>query len=191
MSGQPVQQYVPPSPYAPPQPPPERKGVHPAIIIVVVVVAILFVMIIAALLWISAIDNIGSEPWEETDEFEDEVYIDQEGHFRYLLTDDWADEFQVNLTIQSLDGGPFDVYIMTWNQYANAYSNSSSGAFSAMFMWKNVTSVRDIVVIESPMEPLYLVVDNKRMAYVPDDADPEGIIQVRLDLVMILRIEGW
>jgi hypothetical protein len=191
MTGQPVQQYVPPSPYAPPQPVPEKKGIHPVIIVAAVVICIIVLMFVAMIAFFSAIDDLGGEPWEETEDIEEVVFIDEGGHYWVLLTDGWSDEFQVNLTIESLDGGPFDVYIMDTSQYENAYSNWSTGAFSSTVSWQNVTNVIDLYIEEDPRQQLYLVIDNVETAHVPGNAVPDGIIQVRLELTLIHRNEGW
>jgi hypothetical protein len=191
MSGPPVQQYVPPSSYAQPQPPEGKKGMSPMVIAVIIIVVIVVMGIIAMLAFVSMIASIDGEPWEETDTFESDVYIDEGGHFRYELTDGWSDEFQANITIGSMEGGPFDVYIMTTNEYENAYGNASTGAFSATFKWQNMSSVIDMVLFESLGETYYLVVDNVDMPHVPGNAVPEGPIRVSIELEMTSRFASW
>jgi hypothetical protein len=192
MSGPPVQQYIPPTPYVQPPTVPEKKGFPVGLVIVIVVIiAVVVILFIGAMFFFSVIENIGEEPWEEIGTLDDEVYIDEGGHYWDIVTDGWSDEFQVNITIGSIEGGPFDVYIMTRNQYDNAYGNSSTGAFSALSEWHNVTSVIDIYVDENPTEPLYLVIDNVEMAHVPGNAVPEGVIHVDIEVVIIHRFEGW
>ena len=163
----------------------------PIVIAVIIIVVIIVMGIIAMMVFVSMISSIDGEPWEETDTFEDDVYIDEGGHWRYVLTAGWSVEFQVNITIGSMEGGPFDVYIMTANQYENAYGNASTGAFSATFTWQNVSSVIDMSLIEEPRDMYYLVVDNVDMPHVPGNAVPEGPIQVSIELEMTSRFEGW
>ncbi|NIP37291.1 MAG: hypothetical protein GWN12_20835, partial [Thermoplasmata archaeon] len=47
VSGQPIQHYVPQSPYPPPQQPPQKKGMGTAMVVVLIVVVMVIIGIIA------------------------------------------------------------------------------------------------------------------------------------------------
>jgi len=191
MTDDPVQHYIPPSPYIQPQPhqPPPKKGMSTAAIVILIIVVMVVIGIIAVAVMFAMVSNIGGEPWEETRNFETEVHIEDGGHFRYLLSNTWEDEMVVNFTIGHINGSSYDVYIMDGGQYDNAYGNQSTGAFSAMFSWQDVSNVMGSAVIDSPEGPYYLVVDNVDMSHVPGSATPDGPIHVEVDLDITSRFE--
>lgn len=182
MSGPPVQQYIPPSPYSQPGPPPEKKGMTTATVVILIIVVMIVIGIIALAFIFSLVSNIDGDPWEETREFETEVHIEDGGHFRFLLSDSWEDELEVDLTIGLLNGSKFDVYIMDGQQYWNAYGNESTGAFSAQISWNNVSAVRDLVTIERLDTDYFLIIDNMEMSHVPGNAKPEGPVHAEVFL---------
>ncbi len=190
MSGPPVQQYIPPSPYSQTQPPPEKKGMTTAAVVILIIVVMIVIGIIALAFIFSLVADIDGDPWEETREFETEVHIEDGGHFRFLLSDSWGDELEVNLTIGLLNGSKFDVYIMDGQQYWNAYGNESTGAFSALFSWNNVSAVRDMVTIESLNDDYFLIVDNVEMSHVPGSAIPEGPVHAEIILEITSRFSN-
>jgi hypothetical protein len=186
----PVQHYVPQSPYyqTQGQPPPERKGMSTAMGVILIIVVLVVIGILGLAFMYSLVSDLG-DPWEDTRRFQDDVYIKEDGHFRVLLSDSWEDELVVNLTIGLLNGSRYDVYIMNSFQYENAYGNTSTGAFSSLFEWQNVTSVTDSITLEMPQDVVYLVVDNEDMPHVPGSAAPEDTIHVELDLEITSRYE--
>lgn len=188
VADRPIQEYPYP-PYSQPQraPPPQKQGMSPGLIVAIVLVVVLVVVGIAAFMFFSFLSSIQDEPWEDTQDFESDVEIAEGGHFRYTLTQFWQEEMEVNLTVSLLQGASFDVYIMDGDQYENAYGNASTGAFSAVDRWQNVTNVYDIVTYEEVEGPLYLVVDNVRMAHVAGSAHPTGPIHVELELHLVYR----
>jgi hypothetical protein len=189
VSGGPVQQYVPP--YGQGPEPPAKKGMSPVMIIVIIIVVIVALLVIAAILFFSFISDIGGEPWEETNTFETEVYVQDGGHYRYALVVGWEDELTVNLSLTQLEGGPYDVYIMDWNQYENAYGNWSTGGFSSIASWQDVTTFSESVTLELPGgRDYYVVIDNAEMDHVPGDTAPDGDIHVDLELVMTSRFDS-
>jgi hypothetical protein len=189
MSGPPVQQYVPPSPYS--QPSHEarsgKKGPSTALVVILIIVIFVVLGILGMVFLFSLVANLDGEPWENSREFETEVHIEDGGHFRYLLSDAWEDELEVNMTLGLLNGSRFDVYIMDRQQYMNAYGNESTGAFSALFSWQNVSAVRDLVTMERRDVEYYIIIDNMDMAHVPGSATPEGPIHVEMFLEITSR----
>ena len=184
--------YVSPQPYPPyhgqPQGPPRQGTSTTTIVLVVVVVIIVIVglgVAFAMMMWGSLV----SEPWEDTRDVDEDVYIEDGGHYRLVLSESWEEEVEVNLTISLLEGGLFDVYIMTEEQYDNAYGNSSTGAFSTTFSWQNTSSVHDIETINDPGQTHILVIDNVRMAHVPGNAVPEGPIHVDVGVHIVYRYD--
>jgi len=159
----------------------------PGLIVGIVLVVVLVVVAIAVFLFLSFISTIGDESWEDTEDFESDVQIAEGGHFRFVLTEFWQDELEVNLTVSLLAGGRFDVYIMDGDQYENAYGNASTGAFSALARWQNVTNVLDLVTYQDVEGPLYLVVDNVGMDHVPGSARPSGPVHVDVELHLVFR----
>ncbi len=188
VADRPVQEYAyPPYSQSRQAPPAPKQGMSPGLIIAIVLVVVLVVVGIAVALFLSFIGTIQDETWEDTEDFQSDVHIAEGGHFRYVLTEFWQDELEVNMTISSLEGGRFDVYIMDGDQYENAYGNASTGAFSAVARWQNVTNVLDLLAYEDVEGPLYLVVDNARMDHVPGSAHPSGPIHVDVELHLVFR----
>ena len=136
MSGLPVQQYVPPSPYPHPPPgQPEKKGTPTAVVIVAIIVVMVVIGIIGVAVMFAMLGDIGGNGWEDSRDFSTDVLIEDGGHFRFLLSDNWEDELVVNMSLRQLNGTRYDVYVMDDNQYENAYGNQSTGSFSTMARW--------------------------------------------------------
>ncbi len=161
-----------------------------ATVVILIVVVMVVIGIIALAFIFSLVENIDGDPWEETRDFETEVHIEDGGHFRFLLSDSWEDELEVNLTIGLLNGSKFDVYIMDGQQYWNAYGNQSTGAFSAQFSWNNVSAVRDSVTIERLDADYFIVIDNMEMSHVPGNAKPEGPVHAEVILEITSRFDN-
>jgi hypothetical protein len=156
------------------------------IAIIILVVAIVGVVVVA-IIFFSLIGGIGPDPWEETSDFDSDVHIEEDGHFRFLLTENWGDELRINVSILLLNGSQFDVYIMDTNQYENAYGNQSTGAFSSTFKWENVRGINESMTIDSLTSDLYLIIDNIDMPHVPGSATPVGPIHVDVVLETSIR----
>lgn len=189
MSGQPIQQYVPQAPYGPPQRPPEKKGTPTAVIVVIIIVIMVLLAIGFFAFMVFMVGDIAGGGWEDTRTFSTDVLIEDGGHFRYLLSANWEDELIVNLSLRQLNGSRYDVYIMDDNQYENAYGNSSTGAFSTLLKWQNVSTFADSASLEDPGGPIWLVIDNEHMPHVPGNAVPQGPIHVEVDLEITSRYD--
>ncbi len=164
------------------QPPRDTK---PSSSINTVLVVLLVVILVGAGLFMAFflfIGSFGGDPWEENMDFEQEVFIQEEGHFRYFLADPWEERVEVNFTITLTGGGPFDVYIMDQEQYDNSYGNTSTGSFSSTFSWHNVTVVHDVIELENIRTQYFLVVDNTDMSFLPENARPEGPVSMDVEI---------
>lgn len=181
--------YQGPQPYSPYQglSPPSSKRTSTAAIVIVVVLVIVVIIGIGIVFMFVMFGSLLDESWDETRDVETDVFIADGGHFRLLLSEDWEEEMEVNLTITILEGGNFDVYVMTEEQYENAYGNRSSGAFSSTLSWHNASIVHDIVTISDIRETYYLVIDNVEMPHVPGNAVPEGPIHVDVEVHLLYR----
>jgi len=133
---------------------------------------------------------IEGEPYEETADFESEVIIADEGHFRLIIADTWEERIEVNFNILISSGGPIDVYIMDQEQYDNPYGNMSTGSFSSTFSWENVSVVDDVIEFENTRTNYYLVIDNTDMSFLPDSARPEGPVTLDVE-VHITYTYAW
>ena len=177
-SGQP-----PHSPYGPGAPPP--GAIKPTSGTSTVLIVMLVVILVGAGLFMTFFFFIGSfegEPWEETTDFETEVFIADEGHFRHFIADSWEERVEVNFNITLSSGGPIDVYIMDQEQYDNTYGNMSTGSFSSTFSWENVSLVSDVIELENTRTEYYLVIDNTDMSFLPDSATPEGPVTLDVEV---------
>ncbi len=176
-TGQPPQ-----SPYGPGVPPPrdmKSSSATNTVLIVLLVVIVLGAVLFMAFFFIS---SWSGEPWEETMDFEQEVFIQEEGHFRHFIADSWEERVEVNFTMTLTGGGPFDIYIMDQEQYDNSYGNMSTGSFSSTFSWQNVTVVHDVIELEDTRTEYYLVIDNTDVSFLPESAKPEGPISMDVEL---------
>lgn len=150
-----------------------------------VLIVLFVVILVGAGLFMTFFFFIGSfvgEPWEENMDFEQEVFIQEEGHFHYLIADSWEERVEVNFTITLTGGGPYDVYIMDQEQYDNSLGNMSTGSFSSTFSWENVTVIHDVIELEDTRTGYYLVIDNTDMSFLPDSARPEGPISMDVEI---------
>ncbi len=160
-----------------------------AVVVVIIIVVMIVLAIGAFAFMIFIIGDIAGNGWEDTRTFSTDVIIEDGGHFRYLLSDNSEDELVINLSLRQLNGSRYDVYIMDNNQYENAYGNESTGAFSALLRWQNVSTFADSVSLEDPGGPIWMVVDNVQMPHVPGNAVPQGPIHVEMDLEMTSRYD--
>ncbi len=160
-----------------------------AMVVVLIVVVMIIIGIIAIAIMFTLIADIGGDGWEDTRRFSTDVIIDEGGHFRFLLSDNWESELVVNMSLVRLNGSRYDVYIMDLNQYENAYGNQSTGAFSALAKWQNVTTFADSVSLDDPQDAIYLVIDNVDMPHVPGNAVPVGPVHVEIELEITSRYD--
>jgi hypothetical protein len=171
------------TPYGSGTPPP--REMKPPSTTNTVLVVILVVILVVAGLFVAFFFFMGSfvgEPWEETMDFDQEVFIQEEGHFRHFIADSWEERVEVNFNITLTGGGPYDVYIMDQEQYDNSYGNMSTGSFSTTFSWENVTVIHDIIELENTRTAYYLVIDNTDMSFLPESAKPEGPISMDVEV---------
>ena len=159
----------------------------------VLLAAIAIVVVIVAggiLLAVWFFGQLESSAEDETYEFETEVIVAEDGHFRHTLMEDWGDTATVNISVQSLSGDNCDIYIMDEDQYESAYGNATTGSFSAIYKWENLTSMEEVIVFQSTRPFLYLVVDNTDNPLTPSDAVPDGTITVALRVVTTYHWEA-
>ena len=161
----------------------------PGATVVLIIVVVLVIGALGLAVIFSLMADLGGDGWEDTRDVSREVLIEEGGHFRLLLSDSWGSQLLVNMSVRQLDGSRFDVYIMDSDQYENAYGNLSSGAFSTLARWQNVSALSDSVSIDDPRGPISLVVDNVDMPLVPGSTVPEGPIEVALDLAITSRYD--
>lgn len=179
------------APYGSGTPPP--REMKPPSTTNTVLVVILVVILVVAGLFVAFFFFMGSfvgEPWEETMDFDQEVFIQEEGHFRHFIADSWEERVEVNFNITLTGGGPYDVYIMDQEQYDNSYGNLSTGSFSTTFSWENVTVIHDVIELENTRTAYYLVIDNTDMSFLPESAKPEGPISMDVE-VHITYLYEW
>jgi hypothetical protein len=142
-------------------------------------IAVVIILTLLLLVW-----AIGTLPTlDEPDDpivFETEVIIADGGHFRHTLIDSWSGRQDVTVTITSLTGGPFDVYIMDVDQYENAYGNDTTGSFSFLFRAENVTQFDFTEELETQEWELIIIVDNTDNPLLAEDATPVGTISVQV-----------
>ena len=177
-TGQPPQ-----SPYGPGVPP--RRDMKSSSATNTVLIVLLVVILVGAGLFMAFFLFIGSipgDPWEENMDFEQEVFIQEEGHFRHFIAGSWEERVEVNFTITLTWGGPYDVYIMDQEQYDNSYGNMSTGSFSSTFAWENVTVVHDVIELENTRTEYYMVIDNTDKSFLLDSARPEGPISMDVEV---------
>lgn len=174
------QQYRPPYGTTEGQQGGSKEGKSPSLTMVAVILVIIGIG--AAFAFIYFISTIGSEPWEEDRDFHSDVYIEEGGHFRFLVTESWEERVEANITVSTLEGGYFDLYIMDADQYDNAYGNSSTGSFSAIHSFQNVSAQHVSFELVNTRTIYYLVIDNSDMPHVPGSTSPAGHISVDADI---------
>ena len=181
-TGQPPQ-----SPYGSGMPPPrESKSSSTTSTVLVVLLVVIMVGAVLIMAFFFFIGSLEGEAWEETTDFDQEVFIQEEGHFRQNIAGSWEERVQVNFTVTLTGGGPYDVYIMDQDQYDNSYGNMSTGSFSSTFSWENVTVVHDVIELENTRTEFYLVIDNTDMSFLPGSAKPEGPISMDVEVHVTL-----
>jgi hypothetical protein len=176
-TGQPPQ-----SPYGPGVPPPRDTKTSSTNTVVIVLLVVIVVGAGLFMAFFFFIGSMGDDTWEENMDFESEVFIAEEGHYRHFISDSWEERVEVNFTVSLTGGGPFDVYIMDQEQYDNSYGNMSTGSFSSTFSWENVSVVHDVVELENTRTMYYLVIDNTEMSFLPDSAQPEGPVSMDVEI---------
>ncbi len=162
------------------QPEGSKKGKPTSLIIVAVVLVMIGIAVVLGFVFFMSM--IGSDSWDEERDFHSDVYIEEGGHFRYVLSESWEERVEVNITISTLEGGSFDLYIMDADQYENAYGNSSTGSFSAIHSFQNVSAQHISLELEDTRTIYYLVIDNSHMPHVPGSTSPVGPISVDADI---------
>jgi hypothetical protein len=117
--------------------------------------------------------------------FTDEVIISKGGHFKHRLTDEWDGEVRVELNIESTDGDKFDVYVMDQDQYDAAYdSYREPKVFSTWYRSENTTEAHKKLDLPSRDEAFFLIIDNREFNLTAQDADPIGIVQADVKIVI-------
>lgn len=173
--------YMPPPawPYHPPQQKPPERGVLGVPPLVVLIIVLIIVAAIVGILIMLA--DLPSGDFEEVVlDFDEEVIVGDGGHFRLdLVSEMWA-TYEVVLNVSSADARAFDIYVMDTNQYSAAYGNQSTGAFSAVERFENVTVLATSFELPSNDRSYVLVVDNRDLDLTPGDAIPQGTLTVQL-----------
>ncbi len=131
--------------------------------------------------------DFGMEPEDDIETYSSRVFIEEGGHFRYMISEGWYDEIEIEFEITSSNGNYFDVYVMDFDQYYNSYGNMSqtTRSFSSYYSSENVNHVEDTLDLGETYREYYIIIDNKRTSITPDDADPDGTIAVDLDLTIM------
>lgn len=158
-----------------------KGGGSSAVPVLLAAIAIVIIIVAGGIflaMWF--VGQLGGGDKDVTDVFESEVTVAEDGHFRYVLLTNWEPRATVTVTAVSTSGAPFDVFLMDEGQYMNTYGNTSTGSFSAVHRWENVTDLADTVALRDVDAPLYLVIDNTDNPLLPGDAVPEGVLTVTL-----------
>lgn len=132
-------------------------------------------------------------PQEHIKNYSTEVIISEGGHFQYSLGYVW-DEIEISFNVSSQDEKRFDIYIMDEDQYENAYNiiaydiiNTSIMAFSSLYSYENITRIADSILLREDYggsKEFYFVIDNRDTLITPDDAIPDGIIIINVDITL-------
>jgi hypothetical protein len=158
---------------------PEGKAKMPPVVTVIVIVLVI-ILVLGALFFSALFSSVDDATPQRR--FDDQVLIDNGGHFWWTLLPSWSGREQVTINITSLQGDAFDVYVMDTAQYENAYGNETTGAFSAQRRYENVTRVDDRFELDSDELDILIVIDNRDFQLTPDDAVPSGVIEVDVHL---------
>lgn len=125
---------------------------------------------------------------EIIEEFSSEIIIGEGGHYKYDLGWFYYDEVDIVLNISSRDGSHFDVYIMSENQYENAYdvANTSMISFSATYAKENMAQLDETVELteEESDGIIYVIIDNRDTPVTPNDAVPSGILTLDVNITV-------
>lgn len=126
------------------------------------------------------------------------VHIAENGHYRseffYLF-----DEDELEIEVEVVDGGKIDVYIMTDNQYSNAYtgfegnkpssisyldaSEENVSQFKAHYKIPEVDDDDDRYYYDFNTREICVVLDNQNSNLTGTDAVPTGPVSVRLKTI--------
>jgi hypothetical protein len=163
-----------------------KKGIPDWGIIVIVVVILVAIIIGGSFMMFIFLDPFEYEP-DEPSVYDSDVMIRDGGHFHYSLSYMYYDMTQIELRVNSTNGQQFDVYILDIDEYSNAYSNDTVMSFSAFRKWENVTELNTNFSIDNiGWRDYYIVIDNRDTQLTPDDAVPDG----NLNLHLYLKISG-
>ena len=167
--------------YPPPKKEPKKYFGAPAwawvLIIVIILVVIMFVS--AFIAYVSLF-----EPTEDSETQSFDVIISENGHYKYTLGYFYYEEMDVGLDIDLINGSSFDVYIMTNDQYESVYGSEDDSvlAFASIYSKEDIKSLSEDINVPSGEGELYLVIDNSVNPLSDNDADPEGTINVHVDI---------
>jgi hypothetical protein len=172
--------------YAPPVPRESKKYFGLPLwgwllIIIFVVFGIIIIMVIASFIF-----------WYEPETYEEDysfdVIITEGGHYKYTISEYYYDDIELKLSITTLNGTNFDIYIMDDDQYDAAYGseNANLSAFSTLYSLENVNEVDEMISIPRGRgEGLNLIIDNRDTGITENDAVPEGVLNIKVDLTII------
>ena len=121
----------------------------------------------------------------------DTVHIGQGEHYDMGPYYIWgSSDLWVNMTVTR--GSNVDVYIMSGNQYYNAYYPETDGHGGIAFKnhsQENVSQANIYLHIEMDSEPdmwaedeIWVIIDNRNVNATPDDASPTGNVRVELEV---------
>ncbi|UCE73313.1 MAG: hypothetical protein JSV56_09790 [Methanomassiliicoccales archaeon] len=154
----------------------------------------LIILLIILLISCGIIDLLTDWDFYDRDEISEKystvILISEGGHFRFDLGYIYSEE-KVKLDIFSKDRKTFDIYIMDLGQYENAYDtqNSSIIAFSTTFAKENIDQIDETIKLyrfrSYPWGQYNLVIDNRNTTLTPNDAIPDGMITVDMNVTML------
>ncbi len=125
---------------------------------------------------------------EIIDEFSSEIIIGEGGHYKYNIGWIFYDEVDIVLNISSRDSSYFDVYIMSENQYENAYdvTDTSTIAFSAIYAKENTAQLNETVELSEEESDgiIYVIIDNRDTPVTSNDAVPSGILTLDVNITV-------
>ena len=119
------------------------------------------------------------------------VYIGQGDHYDLGPYFTWGDsDLWVNMTVTQ--GGNVDIYVMSMNQYMNAYpyEEEPGGISFKSSSQENVSQANiymHIEIDEQDMwadDQIWVIIDNRDVSATPNDATPTGNVQVEVEI-------GW
>ena len=156
--------------------------------------AIAFVVVIAAIIAGAATFFIMQATKTTQRQTHTDVIIVNGGHYAQPLSS-YSTKTTYSITISATNGSKIDAYIMTGNQYFQAYQlNNTTQSFAALESHENVNQAQFTYVLDQSMDgymmmygEVYLVLDNRDLALTPGDAVPQGDASVSLDIVMSYR----
>ncbi|MBI5000256.1 MAG: hypothetical protein HZB92_01835 [Euryarchaeota archaeon] len=157
-------------------------------------IAVAFILVISALiifgtasLYVQA--NRVVEKQTHTD-----VMIISGGYYAEPLSS-YSTRTTYSITVSAANGSKIDAYIMTGDQYLQAYQlNNTTQSFAALESHENINQAQFTFVLDQSMGgfmmmygQVYLVLDNRDFQLTPGDAAPQGDVSVSLDIVASYR----